>query len=266
MISFLIILTISSAILPMFGFGIVSLLPVLITIITTVTIDSLIEYFKTKTWTFPQSALISGLFIGGLLTQNLAWYIYVLAGAIAIGSKHLIRFKEKHIFNPANFGILLVSIFFGAVHSWWISSPMVLVLIFGIFMLWRLRRFDLALSFLISYYLINSVVELLRGNGVSDVYSTILNGGIVYFFSMYMLIEPKTNPSQRKQRIAYGILVAVLFVIFSQYPFFYRNALSMFFERHSILLALAIGNVFVPLLNKMRFGFKKKEIGQQQAT
>lgn len=272
MISFLIILIVSSALLPIYPFGVKSLFPVLIAVITTVTLELLIEYSKleknriSNLIFFPSSALISGLLIGGLLTQNLQWYVYVIAGIVAIASKHVIKFNQKHIFNPANFGILLVSIFFGASHTWWVASPIILVLVFGIFIIWRLRRFDLVLTFLISYYLINSIIELSKGNVFNDVYSTIINGGVVYFFSMFMLIEPKTNPSQRNQRIAYGILVSILLVAFSQYPQFYKNALATFFERHSIPLALAVGNVFVPILNRMKFEFKRTNSSSQQTV
>ena len=96
MISFLIILHLVSAFF--YGFGIKALLPVLIAVLTTTLLDLFIEYFKSKTLVFPQSALISGLFIGGLLTQNLQWYVYVLAGIIAIASKHIIKIQQKHIF------------------------------------------------------------------------------------------------------------------------------------------------------------------------
>lgn len=246
MTAFLVILSLTSVFF--YGFGVKALLPILIAVATTTTLDSIIGYFKFKELEFPQSALISGLFIGGLLTQNLQWYIYVLAGAVAILSKHLIKFQQKHIFNPANLGILLVSIIIGASHTWWISSPLILVLVFGIFIIWRLRRFDLTLSFLISYYLINSIVELLQGAQFQEIYFTIINGGVIYFFSMYMLIEPKTNPSQRKQRIAYGVLVAVLFVAF-----------HFFIPRHDLPLALAVGNMFVPILNKINFWFRRKD-------
>ena len=255
MIFFLVVLNLASAFF--YGFGIKALLFVLIAVVTTTLLDLFIEYFKFKTWSFPQSALISGLFIGGLLTQNLQWYVYVLAGIIAIASKHMIKFQQKHIFNPANFGILLVSIIFGASHTWWISSPLILVLIFGIFIIWRLKRFDLALSFLISYYLVNSVIEFIGGSSFNDAYLTIINGGVIYFFSMFMLIEPKTNPS--KNRIAYGILVAILLIAFDLYAHKYNNSLSTFFIRHDIPLALAVGNVFVPVFNRINFGFRKKE-------
>lgn len=235
-----------------YPFGINALLPVLLAVLTTTILDSVIDYFKTKQWMFPQSALISGLFIGGLLTQNLDWYVYVMAGTITILSKHLIKFKQRHIFNPANFGILLVSGIFGVPHTWWISSPIILVLIFGVFIIWRLRRFDLALSFLISYYIINSIAEAIRGSSFNEVYLTLINGGIIFFFSMFMIIEPKTNPAARKQRVAYGILIAILFII-----------LHFYIPRHDLPLALAVGNIFVPILNKMNFDFKKKEIQQQ---
>lgn len=250
MIFFLVILHLTSAFF--YGFGIKALLPVLVAVITTTTLDLFIEYFKFKKWEFPQSALISGLFIGGLLTQNLQWYVYVLAGIIAILSKHLIRIQQRHIFNPANLGVLFVSVIFTefnilpVAHTWWISSPLILVLIFGIFIIWRLRKFDLTISFLVSYYLINSIIEISQGAGFQEIYFTIINGSVIYFFSMYMLIEPRTNPA--KYRIIYGILVAVLFVI-----------LHFYIPRHDLPLALAIGNIFVPMLNKLNFEFKKKE-------
>lgn len=250
MISFLIILHLTSAFF--YGFSVNALLHVFIAVITTTILDLFIEHFKSKknrtegSIFFPQSALISGLFIGGLLTQNLKWYIYVLAGIIAILSKHLIKFQQKHIFNPANFGVLLVSIIFGVQHTWWISSPLLLVLIFGIFIIWRLKRFDLTLSFLISYYVANSIIELSQGAQFSEIYYTIINGGIIYFFSMYMLIEPRTHPSARRQRVIYGVLVAVLFIIF-----------RFIIPQHDLPLALAVGNVFVPMLNRLKFELNK---------
>ena len=246
MIFFLVILHLVSALF--YDFGISALIPVIIAVLTTTILDLFIEYSRSKTWAFPQSALISGLFIGGLLTQSLEWYIYVLAGTIAIASKHLIKINKKNVFNPANLGILFVSLIFGVSHTWWISSPLILVIPFGIFIVWRLRRFDLAIAFLASYYLINSIFELSGGASASDIYYTILNGGVVYFFSMLMLIEPRTSPNGRNQRIVYGALVAILFIV-----------LHFYMPRHDLPLALAIGNIIIPVLNRLKFGLKKQE-------
>ena len=198
MISFLIILVFVSAF--SYGFGINALIPVLIAVGIAALLDLLIGYFKSKTWAFPQSAMITGLLIGGLLSQKMPWYIYFIAPAAAILSKHLIRFNNRHIFNPANFGILIVALAFGAIHSWWIASPVILVLIFGVFIIWRLRRLDLALSFLISYFALASIIGLFQGAQIIDAYYSIINGGIIFFFSMYMIIEPKTNPFGKKTK------------------------------------------------------------------
>ena len=260
MAAFLVILSFVSAFF--YGFGAQSLLPILIAVAATAALDLAIDYFKFKTLEIPQSAIISGLFIGGLLTQGLQWYIYAAAAAIAILSKHLIRYRQKHIFNPANLGILLVSMIFGVSHTWWISSPMILALIFGFFMIWRLRRLDLAISFAAAYFALVLLINIfnpvacgmmnmrchMQPSALDDFYYTIINGGVIYFFAMYMLIEPKTNPAQRKQRIIYGALVAVLLIAFHS-----------FIPRHELPLALAAGNLFVPLLNNLNFEAKRKD-------
>ncbi len=233
----LVILSLTSTIF--YGFGVNALILVFITSITTVLLDLIVEYLKSKSLVFSKSALISGLFIGGLLTQNLQWYIYVIAGVIAILSKHLIKVNQKHVFNPANFGIVIVGLIFGIKATWWISSPLILVLIFGIFIVSRMRRLGLVVSFLVSYYLIYSVIELSKGVGFLEIYYVIINGGIIYFFSMYMLIEPRTNPATQKQRIIYGILVSILVI-------------GQSFTQNNLSLALLMGNLFVPLINRLK--------------
>ncbi len=249
MIFFLVVLNLAGALF--YGFGVKAILPVLIAAAAASSLELLIEYLKSKTWMFPQSALISGLFIGGLLTQGLQWHVYALAGIIAVLSKHLIKIQQKHIFNPANFGVLFVSALFGAAHTWWISSPLILVLAFGIFIIWRMKRLDLALSFLAGYYIINSVIELSKGSSFNDIYLEVISGGILYFFSMYMLIEPNTHPIGKKQRIIYGVSVAVLLILFHAY-----------IPKHDLPLALAAGNILVPILNRLKLGFGKKKAGE----
>ena len=254
---FLAVLALASAFF--YGFGAAALIPVLISVLTTTILDFLINYFKFKTWEFPYGAFISGLFIGGLLTQNLQWWIYVLAGMIAILSKHIIKTHGKHIFNPANFGILAVFLIFNAPNSWWIASPLWLVMIFGIFILWRLRRFDLGISFLAAYYILHAFIDRsiivasmpMMSNMpmmMNNFYQSFTNQSTIFFFAMFMLIEPKTNPAARKQRIFYGILIALMLI-----------GIEIYNPKFGIPFVLAIANLFVPLLNRISLEFKKKE-------
>ena len=246
MASFLIILAIISVFF--YGFSVSSLLYVLVAVLTTTILDLLINYYKFKSWEFPYSAFISGLFIGGLLTQNLPWWVYVAAGVIAIASKHIIKVHGKHIFNPANFGILIVFIVFNAPNSWWISSPLFLVIILGLFILWRLRRFDLALSFLITYYFVHLIFLLRDISPINHFWNIVAQGSTILFFTMYMLIEPKTNPAARKQRIIYGILVAFMLI-----------GIEIYNPVFGIPFVLTVANLFVPLLNRVSFEFRKKD-------
>lgn len=256
MASFLAILILASAFF--YGFGIESLIPVLISVLTTAILDFTISYFRFKTFEFPYSAFISGLFIGGLLAQNLAWYMYVSAGIIAILSKHIIKVHGKHIFNPANFGILAVFIVFNAPNSWWMSSPFYLVVLFGLFILWRQRRFDLAVSFLAAYYILHAFIPEPTMMGrmpmmanmsimMGSFYQSFISQSTIFFFAMFMLIEPKTHPAARKQRIFYGILVAAMLIGIEIYnPIF------------GIPFVLAVANLVVPLLNRISFEARKK--------
>lgn len=269
MSAFLVILTLVSIFF--YDFGILALVPALISVLTTTILDLIINYYEFKTLEFPYSALISGLFIGGLLTQNLSWHVYVIAGIIAILSKHLIKVHGKHIFNPANFGVLAVFLIFNAQNTWWISSPLILILIFGIFILWRQRRFDLAVSFLAAYYILNAIIPRPSMMGhmpmVSDMpmmakmpmmmqnfYVLFVNQSTIFFLAMFMLIEPKTHPAARKQRIFYGILVAIMLIGLEVYNPQFRSAIPF---------VLAVANLFVPLLNRISFEFGRKNV---QAT
>ena len=260
MSAFLVILALASAFF--YNFGINSLVPVIISVLTTSVLDLIINYFQFKTFEFPYSGFISGLFIGGLLTQNLVWYIYIVAGVIAVASKHILKVNHRHIFNPANFAVLLVFLIFNAPNTWWISSPFILILIFGIFIIWRLRRFDLAISFLAAYYILHALInfsaapsgmqmmgsmQMIMGN----FYQSFTNQSTIFFFAMFMLIEPKTNPAAKKQRIFYGILVALMLVGIEKYnPAF------------GIPFVLAVANLVVPLLNRISFEFRKKNAQQ----
>ena len=79
-------------------------------------------------------------------------------------------------------------------------------------------------------------MQMMMGN----FYQSFTNQSIIFFFAMFMLIEPKTNPAAGKQRIFYGILAAVMLIGIETYnPVF------------GIPFVLAIANLFVPLLNRI---------------
>jgi len=71
----------------------------------------------------PRSPLISALSLT-LLLRTGSVTLSIAAGVIAIASKYLIRWRGKHIFNPANFGLVILSLFFTAAWIFFmISDP-----------------------------------------------------------------------------------------------------------------------------------------------
>ena len=64
-----------------------------------------------------RSPLITALSLTLLLRTGSVW-LSIAAGVLAIASKYLIRVNGKHIFNPANFALVILSLSFAGV---WIS-------------------------------------------------------------------------------------------------------------------------------------------------
>src|SRR3989344_9306468 len=107
--------------------------------------DIAVNYYKNKKLFFPQSAIISGLFIALILGQVAIW-IPIFAAVIAMLAKRIVRHDERHIFNPASFGIISAALFFGSPAAWW-STATVLVLPLGLFIAYKIKRIENSITF-----------------------------------------------------------------------------------------------------------------------
>ncbi len=210
------------------------ILQILLIIIATSILDLIIAYIKKKKFLFPSSAIISGLFIGGILAPNQKFYVYLTAVIVTILSKHLIKINKKHIFNPAAFGLIFVSILFRTSLNWWIDSLVWLVLIFGLFMAYKMRRFHLILSFVIPFEVLMLIYTII--NKLTFGHLLLINLFLVFF----MLVEPVTSPIKKNSRIIFGIIAAIAaFILFHYLPAY-----------DPFLTSLLIANLFIPLFNK----------------
>lgn len=219
--------------------GFLSTFPqIIIAVITATVLDLTINYLKNKKIIFPDSAIISGLFIATALSINSIWYIPFSAAVFAIIIKHVIKINNKHIFNPAVSGLFFVMLLFQAKIEWWSGQILWLVIIFGIYLMYKMKNY-----FLISSYLI-------IGIGLAIMYNLVNNQNLTlstiffstnFFFMFFMLVEPITAPFRKKAKIIYGTSVAIIsFLILIFIPQF-----------ESSITTLIIANLFVPLLNKL---------------
>ncbi len=205
-----------------------------LTVFSAVAFDLAISFFKSRRFIFPTSAVISGLIVGMVMFpgQNI-WY-YILATFFAVISKYVLRFNKKHIFNPANFGLLLVNIFWGAVLSWW-TVNIWFIIIPGIFIAFKIRRLHLVISYLLVTAALAIGWAYFKQGELFD-YFPFIN----LYFVFVMLIEPKTSPVKICRGLVFGSLVGFAgFIIYLIQPRFdylvsslaLGNLLSIFMER-----------------------------------
>lgn len=180
----------------------------------------------------------------------------VFASASAMASKYLFAIGKKHLFNPAAFGVALSALVLGQGATWWVAGPplLPLVLVGGLLIVYKIRRFDLVLSFACVALL--TVVLTSPENAPLTVIGQTLQHSTFFFLALVMLTEPLTTPPTRLSRVLYGAIVGFFFA-----PNLHLGSLYLTPE-----LALLIGNVFAYSVSpKGRFLLtllEKKEIAR----
>lgn len=192
----------------------------------------------------PLSPLITALSLSILLrTASPVWL--VVAAAAAIGSKFILRIDGKHVFNPANFGIMALVVFTDVAWvspSQWGSATWRAFLFasLAILVLSRARRTDIALAFLATYLAILFGRALWLGDPWSIPMKQMQSGALL-LFAFFMITDPKTTPDRRDARILYAVLVAVL----AAYLQFVR------WIPHGVMLALFLASPLVPVIDRL---------------
>jgi len=212
------------------------LFSVLVAVISALVIESSIFYLKTKTSQITESSVITGLIIGFVLSGDEVWWKFVFASALAILSKHLIRFQKKHIFNPAAFGIFLSIILLQASTQWRGTYLWYILVPFGIYFVNKLKKTGVLIGYALVSLLLFGSQAMLQKVSFWDIF-----GYLSYFYIFVMVIEPKTTPLKTMGKYLFGAGTAALIFILT-------GAGAKFDVELFSLLAM---NVTVPLLNKL---------------
>ena len=164
---------------------------------------------------------------------------------LAIGSKYLIRWKGKHIFNPANFGLVVLSLLFTG--AWispgqWGTAPIFALFLLGMggIVTGKAKRWDVSLTLLGSYAALIFGRAIWLGDPLTIPVHQLQSGALL-IFAFFMISDPKTTPDARLGRVLYAMMVATLgFTI--QFAFY--NAAG-------IILALILTAPIVPLFDRL---------------
>jgi Na+-translocating ferredoxin:NAD+ oxidoreductase RnfD subunit len=213
------------------------LLSTLLAIVTAVITDSVILSIKKKKPQVTESSIITGLIIGFVLYSQQPLYLVAVASLLAIISKHVIRFNNRHIFNPATLGILLTVIILQASTQWKGTYLWYILVPAGSYFAYRFRKLMLLASYGIMALSLFAIQALQQHVPVIDIF-----GYLSYFFIFIMFIEPKTSPITPLGMILFGIIVATSIFILTQ--------IGVHFDAE--LCGLLIGNATFPWLNTLK--------------
>ncbi len=200
------------------------------------------------------SALILALIISPISGYGDLWFLF-WASVLAMASKYVVNIRGKHIFNPVAFGVALTYFTINQSASWWIGNPTMLpfVLLGGLLVVRKIRRFKLVLSFMAAATVVTYLGALFGGQAFGQAFSTLFLYSPFFFFAFVMLTEPLTTPPTNGARNLYGALVGLLFP-----PAFH---LGSFYTTPEI--ALLIGNAFSYLVSsKNRLVLHLKHVRQ----
>ncbi len=206
-----------------------------IAVAAAVVLETLILYLKEKKLQITESAVISGLIVGFVLSSDNPWWQIAFASIAAILSKRLIRFKGKHIFNPAAFGIFLTLLFLGAstqwkgTYLWYILAPC------GIYFVYQIKKLEVVVGYAAVSLLLFFTQALWQRTSLCNIL-----GFYSYFYIFVMVIEPKTTPIKRTAKYFFGAGIAALVFILTE--------VGIKFDAE--LFSLLAMNCAVPLLNK----------------
>jgi enediyne biosynthesis protein E5 len=190
------------------------------------------------------SAIVTCCGLSLLLRSDTLW-AHPLAATLAMSSKFVLRIHGKHLYNPANLGVIAA---IALIPGTWVSPGQwgndlalaVWLLMLGTIVTTRARRLDISWVFLGAFLGLVALRIMLLGQSWAIWWHQLGNGALL-LFAFFMISDPMTIPNRRGPRITYALIVAAA-AIGWQYLLFRPNAL---------IWALFLATPLVPLLDRL---------------
>lgn len=216
-----------------FSFGILESWPrTLLAIATSIGTELFLGKLVIGKWPHVASAYISGISVG-ILLRSPAFWPYAICAALAITSKYVVRYKNRHLFNPSNFSICVV-IFLAAdtvatLSIQWGNNLWAMLVIWGLgsAIIYRLRRFHICATYVVSYVLFAAVRAWMVGDPFLSELSPI-TGPEYQLFIFFMLTDPRTTVRSRPGQCAVAFVVAAVEMLLRLHSVIYAPLYALF--------------------------------------
>jgi len=164
-------------------------------------------------WLNLASAYISGISCG-ILVRSPALWPFALASLLSIMSKYVLRVKDRHLWNPSNFGIcallFLAPETVAALSVQWgnFKWPLIVIWILGSIIIYRAKRFHISATYVASFFALAFVRSYITGDSWWAEVAPI-TGPMYQLFVFFMITDPKTTVKSKKWQC-----IVVFFVAF----------------------------------------------------
>src|SRR5262245_34964315 len=158
------------------------------------------------------SAYITGISVG-ILIRSPAFWPYALCSAIAITSKYVIRWKGRHLWNPSNFAICVLLLLapeeVSTLSIQWGNDiwPLLIVWVLGAFITWRVKRFHITATYVLSFIAFAALRGLITDHGFRAEVAPI-TGPMYQLFIFFMITDPRTTVKQKWAQCMVAFIVA----------------------------------------------------------
>jgi hypothetical protein len=222
--------------------------PTFVAILATIAIDMVLARFIRGKWPHLSSAYITGISVGILIKSPALWP-FVMCGLISIASKYVLRVRNRHLWNPSNFGVTamlflarddVASLSVQAGNEVW---PVILIWVLGSLILYRLGRLHIPLVFLACFL----PLALFRSSVTGNPWRAELGPMTWPMFQLYiffMITDPATTT---KKRWSQCLIVALVAVMETFLRLAFRDVHSLY---HALFIVGPISNLVEILMTK----------------
>ena len=159
------------------------------------------------------------------------WWIFVGTAAVSLLSKHVIKWRGEHIFNPSNIGLVLCFLILGRTRAapldfWWgpmsawLAIALAIIVAGGFLILSRLKLLRVAIAFWITFAVVIGILAL-AGHTMTarwhlgpisgfHLWWILITSPEVLVFLFFMITDPKTAPRSPTGRLVYAISLGLL--------------------------------------------------------
>ena len=198
-----------------------------LTILAACILDVILARLLRGQYVFPLSAAITGASLGILLNYAHDPWLPLVPVFFAIGSKYLLTFQGRHVYNPSLFGVVaalsLSDGMFSAAPSYqWggtLSVSLLIVTAALLVFVFRIRRGWLIVSFLVFYILALGLRAWMTRWHLPP--ETLILGTLsapaFYLFTFFMITDPATSPHTRRGQVLMALTIVLVDLALHRY-------------------------------------------------